>query len=132
MYVLGVLMMLYSFLIMFLAKGGIHEVFAAVSFGSGAICLGLGGIMSRLDGVISEIGDQTANNRRFKPDTIRGNTLANSSPDELQERLLMVHKGRNLYKTPDGIRVGERIFANVPEAKAHIAATGSRFRLHQG
>lgn len=49
MYLLGAGMMLFSLMVLSSAKGGIHEVFFAVLFGSGAICLGLGAIIAALN-----------------------------------------------------------------------------------
>lgn len=128
MYLLGVALMLNSLLVFLLAKGSIHEVYASVLLGSGAICVGLGAVISRLDIVATEVSAQTANLRRFKQPEIRDTSLpAEAEP----ERMIMVHRGHNLYKTPDGIRVGERIFTTIPEATAHIDSTGPHLRFNQ-
>lgn len=49
LYVLGVGMLLFGIVVLMGAKGGIHEVFAAVLFGFGTVSLGLAAIISRLD-----------------------------------------------------------------------------------
>lgn len=110
MYFLGAGMMLFSLMVLAAAKGGIHEVYFAVLFGSGAICIGLGGVIQHL---IALAQPPVISQRRSVD-------LPLPSSNAETERVVRTYKGRDIIKTAKGYRVGQREFEDLVGAEYHI------------
>lgn len=112
MYFLGAGMMLFSFTVLSVATGGIHEVYFAVLFGSGAICIGLGGIIQN----IVALGH--APQIRGAQSQVADEPVPRQIPEG--ERLVRNYRGTDIFKTTKGYRVGQQHFEDLVSAEYHI------------
>lgn len=117
MYLLGVGMILFSLLVLSAAKGGIHEVYFAVLFGSGSICLGLGAVI----GLLSEIARRPIPSPTVHPVNATSASPANSKPGA-EDELISVYKGHRIIRSGNRYRVGDQEFSGVLAAERHIDA----------
>lgn len=109
MYFLGVGMMLFSFMVLAAAKGGIHEVYFAVLFGSGAICIGLGAVIQNLQALHPAV-------KAYE----RAQPVASLNPSAEPGQIVKTYRGVDILRTAKGYRVGQKDFDDLIAAEYHI------------
>lgn len=105
---LGIIQILIALVSFAVANSAIQEVFVAVMFGSGSICLGLATIIHRL----SERPVPRIQGSRW------GIDITKVMPDD---ELVKVHRGKRIFRSTNGsITVDGSVFSSVTQAEEFI------------
>ena len=109
--ILGVAQILGGMVAYNVAVSAMHEIFFAVLFGSGSICLGLAAIISRLTPLVNSSQTAATSNTR----------TSFSDPDRGREIHINTHKGCRIIRSASGaVMVNGIEFSGIAAAERHI------------
>lgn len=105
--ILGALQMLWGINVAFVSETAFHEIYSAVMFGSGSICIALAVIIARMPTIAKRQSHEQPRSPAPRPKPSSGSVVK-------------VYKGREIVRAETGVTVDGQAFAGVLSAEKHI------------